>query len=78
MIVCSNHSWCARQLKRGDLSLTTLENNLSQLRRRMDAMKQQVMAADGLAKDRQKAIEDLKIEVEHAAKQLVEEVSECV
>ena len=65
-----------RQLKRGDLSRTTIENNLSQLKRRMDAMKQQVMTADGLAKDREKAIDDIKIDVDHAAKQLVEEVSE--
>ena len=64
-----------RQLKRGDLSLTTIENNLSQLRRRMDAMKQQAMATDGLAKDRERTIEELKSEVEHGAKLLVEEVS---
>ena len=67
-----------RQLKRGDLSLTTIENTLSQQKRRMDTLKQQVMTADGLAKDREKAIEDLKIDVDHAAKQLVEEVSEGV
>lgn len=54
--------------------MATIENHLTQLRRRMEAIKLRAMTSEGVAKERESVLEELKADVEQRRKALLEEV----